>query len=298
MTKAPVPLFLNPIAGRGRARRRLARIRQIFENAGVRVRIRESTGVGDLEAQVRAAMQDGAARLVVAGGDGSICEAVNGILGAGRAGLGVIPTGTGNDFAKACGITLDWEEATRALAGRIAAGQPLGRIDAGRMNGRYFANGAGVGFDARVTRVARSFRWPIGDLVYLVAILRCLADGIATPSLTISAPGFDWHGPVTLANVASGPWIGGMFHIAPMADNSDARFELLIAHPVTRRRLLALLPKLVRGKHVDELEITHASVTRVVIEAAEPVPAHLDGEVVEPARRFDIDLLPGVLEIL
>lgn len=298
MTTAPVPLYLNPVAGRGRARRRLARIRQIFEGAGVRVSIRESTGVGDLESQVRAAVRDGAARLVVAGGDGSICEAVNGILGAGGAGLGVIPTGTGNDFAKACGITLAWEDATQALAGRMATGRPLGHIDAGRMNGRNFANGAGVGFDAKVTQVARSIRWPIGNLVYLVAILRCLIDGIATPALTISAPGFAWRGPVTLANVASGPWIGGMFHIAPMADNSDARFELLIARPVTRRRLLALLPKLVRGTHLDELEITHASVGRVVIEANVPVPAHVDGEVMQPDTRFEIELLPGALEIL
>jgi diacylglycerol kinase (ATP) len=298
MTTTPVPLFLNPVAGRGRARRRLDRVRQIFEEEGLRPEVRESTGVGDLEARVRAVVEDGAATVVVAGGDGSVCEAVNGILGAGGAGLGVIPTGTGNDFAKACGITLAWEEATRDLAGRIAAGRPFRRIDAGRMNGRYFANGAGVGFDARVTQVARSIRWPIGDLVYLVAILRCLAEGISTPSLTITSPGFDWRGPVTLANVANGPWIGGMFHIAPMADNGDARFELLIARPVTRRRLLALLPKLVRGEHVEELEITHATVTRVVIEADTPVPAHVDGEVIEPARRFEIELLPGVLEIL
>jgi len=298
MPTTPVPLFLNPVAGRGRARGRLARIRQIFDDAGVRVEVHESTGVGDVEARVRAAVADGATGLVVAGGDGSICEAVNGILAVGGAALGVIPTGTGNDFAKACGITLAWEDATRALAGRIAAGRPFRRIDAGRMNGRYFANGAGVGFDAKVTQVARSIRWPTGDLVYLIAILRCLAAGIATPALTISAPGFDWRGPVTLANVANGPWIGGMFHIAPMADNGDARFELLIAHPVTRRRLLALLPKLIRGRHVEELEITHAMVTRVVIEADTPLPAHVDGEVIEPARRFEIELLPGVLEIL
>jgi diacylglycerol kinase (ATP) len=298
MTTTSVPLFLNPVAGRGRARRRLARIRQIFEDAGLRVEVRESTGVGDLEAQVRAAVGNGAARVVVAGGDGSICEALNGMLGAGSAALGVIPTGTGNDFAKACGISLAWEDATRALAERIAAGRSLRRIDAGRMNGRYFANGAGVGFDAKVTQAARSIRWPIGDLVYLVAILRCLADGITTPELTIAAPGFDWQGPVTLANVANGPWLGGMFHIAPMADNGDARFELLIARPVTRRRLLALLPKLVRGEHVGELEITHASVGRVVIAADAPVPAHVDGEVMEPDTRFEIEMLPGVLEIL
>jgi diacylglycerol kinase (ATP) len=215
----------------------------------------------------------------------------------GDATLGVIPSGTGNDFAKAAGITLDWEHATRLLTERIAAAEPPRRVDVGKMNDRYFANGAGVGFDARVTRIARSYRLPIGDFVYLLAIFRGMAEGIETPRIRISTDSNVHTGPITLANVASGPWIGGMFNIVPTAKNDDGKFDLLIVEPVSRPRILALLPKLMTGKHMDEKEITHEQVTRILIEAQEPVDSHLDGEMQPMQTRFEIELLPGALSL-
>lgn len=299
MTESPVQLFVNPTAGRGRARKRLPRIEALLDAAGVSFETHLSSGVGDLEQRVRAAVGGGAGRIVVAGGDGSVHEAVNGIMAAaGTARLGVIPTGTGNDFAKASDIPLDWEHATRLLGDRIAAGETRRCIDVGRMNERYFANGVGIGFDARVTKVARSYRWPVGDFVYLLALFRCIVAGVVTPAMRISSDALTRSGPTTLVNVSNGAWIGGMFYIAPMADNSDGRLELLVADPVSRLRTLGLLPKILAGRHVGEKEVSHASVERVVIEATEPVPSHLDGEVMPLMTRFDIELLPAALDLL
>lgn len=272
---------------------------QLFAAAGVDCTVYKSNAVGHLEELVHDTVCAGTEKIVVAGGDGSVHEAVNGIMGAdGQATLGVIPTGTGNDFAKASEIPLDWEHATQLLASRIVADTVSRRIDVGRMNERFFANGAGVGFDAKVTKVARSYRWPIGDLVYLFAIFRCMADGIATPHLTITADAHEWSGPVTLANVSNGPWVGGMFRIAPMAMNNDGQLELLIANPVSRRRLVTILPKLMRGQHMEEPEIFHASISKVTISAAAPVPSHLDGEVQAMASEFEIEILPAALDLL
>ncbi|MDJ0814104.1 MAG: diacylglycerol kinase family lipid kinase [Woeseiaceae bacterium] len=299
MTDAPVQLYVNPTAGRGRAGKRLVRIEELLDEAGVTIQTHLSDAVGDLERQVKAAVDRGASRVIVAGGDGSIHEAVNGIMAAaGTAKLGVIPTGTGNDFAKACNIPLDWEHATRLLGDRIVADSAWRRIDVGRMNERYFANGVGIGFDAKVTKVARSYRWPIGDLVYLLALFQCIVDGVITPALTITADELTRSGPTTLVNVSNGAWVGGMFHIAPMADNSDGRLELLVADPVSRLRTLGLLPKILSGTHVGEKEVSHVSVRRVTIEAAEPVPSHLDGEVMPLLKRFEIELLPAALDLL
>lgn len=271
----------------------------MFVAADIAFELHTSLAVGDLENRVHAEVLRGAERIVVAGGDGSIHEAVNGIMRSDRrAKLGIIPTGTGNDFAKACEVPLDWEQATRLLTSRLAAGGESRSIDVGRMNDRYFANGAGIGFDAKVTRVARSYRWPIGDFVYLLAIFRCLVDGIATPDVRITADEVLWHGPLTLANISNGPWIGGMFHIAPMANNSDAQLELLIAAPVSRLRIMSLLPKLLRGQHMGEQEITHASVRRIKIEASAPIPSHLDGEVGAFEKSYYIEILPGALDLL
>jgi len=73
---------------------------------------------------------------------------------------------------------------------------------------------------------------------------------------------------------------------------------LLLADPVSRTRICALLPRLVRGTHLDAPEITHRSVRRVLIEASAPIPSHLDGEVGEPGTRFEIEVLPAALRLI
>ena len=299
MAADTIRLFLNPAAGRGRAGRRQDRIVELLQSEGLPLELHESSAVGNLEEQVRSHVDNGASRIVVAGGDGSVHEAVNGVMrSVNDAALGVIPTGTGNDFAKACDIPLDWEHAARLLADRLAAGQYARTIDIGTMNDRYFANGAGIGLDAKVTRIARSYRLPIGDLVYLLAIFRAMVDGIATPRLEISSAGFSWDGPATLASISNGPWIGGMFHIAPMARNDDGSLELMIADPVSRRRILSLLPKLMSGTHMKEAEIRHQSVTSLSVVSSEPVDSHLDGEMQAMQQRFDFEILPSALHLL
>ena len=141
-------------------------------------------------------------------------------------------------------------------------------------------------------------RWPIGDFVYLLALLRCLYDGIATPELMIRSEEDSWRGPVTLANISNGPWIGGMFHIAPVANNTDGMLDLLIVSPVSRTRILFLLPKLVQGQHMQEPEIFHQAIRSATITAAAPVESHLDGEVQPPQTQFELEVLPAALNLI
>ena len=295
MTRKPIPLFINPAAGRGRAGRRLARIVERLAARGIAAEIRASAAPGDIERSV--GELPAGSRILVAGGDGSIHEAVNGIVRSGRdISLGVIPTGTGNDFAKSAGIPRDWAAACDGLAAKLLDDSAPRTVDLGRMNDRYFANGAGIGLDAKVTRIAHSYRLPIGDLVYLIAILDTMREDVATPHMTITGDTV-WSGSVTLVSISNGPWIGGLFHIAPMADNRDGLLEMLIAAPVTRRRIFGLVPKLMRGRHLDEAEICHASIRRLTLVAEAPVESHLDGEIQPPATQFEFEVLPGALKL-
>lgn len=299
MSEKPVPLFLNPVAGRGRAAKLAASIREILGAHGLESTVVESAGVGDLEDQVCEYSRSQSGPVIVAGGDGSVYEAVNGILRSGvETPFGLIPVGTGNDFAKACGISLDWETAATLLAGRVAESVPARPVDAGKMNERFFANGVGIGFDAKINRIAMKYQWPIGDLVYLVAVLEGLWDGVITPSVKMRFDDQEYSGRITLANVSNGAWVGGMFYIAPMAENDDGHFDLIVAEPVTRRRVLALLPKLIKGTHITEPDIQCHSVKSFELIAAAPVPSHLDGEAQPMQTEFRVELLKDALRIL
>lgn len=299
MKKRPIPLFINPVAGRGRARQRAESIRRLLQSAGVEFEDVQSTSVGDIEYMVFAAVSAGADRIIVAGGDGSVHEAVNGILRSGsQTALGVIPVGTGNDFAKACFIPLHWEDATRLLADRIANNVPPRRIDAGRMNDRYFANGAGIGFDAKINHIARSIRLPLGDLVYLIAVFQGVWDGVLTPEVRLRFDTTEYAGPVTLVEVCNGASVGGMFHIAPMAKNDDGILDLVFVQPVGRLRVFALLPRLIRGTHLSAPEVSCSTIRSLTLVASDPVPSHLDGEVQPLQCDFHIELLEQALAIL
>ena len=295
----PIPLFVNPSAGQWRARRVLPSIVELLTANGIAHRVIESEAAGDLEAKVRDAVASGVTQLLVAGGDGSIHEAVNGILqGGGSAELGIIPAGRGNDFAKACAIPPHWEDAALLLADRLKNAMPARPVDIGRMNGRFFANGAGIGFDARVTAIARSMHLPIGDLVYLVALLRGLWSGVGTHRVSVRYDEREYQGPVTLVNVSNGPWVGGLFNIVPSALNDDGELDLLVVKPVGRFRVMRLLPKLLGGNHMHEPEVVHFPIQGCEIEATEAMPSHLDGEVQPPQTRFTIELLAGALPLL
>lgn len=293
-------LFLNPKAGRGRAAKRLPELRGILDAAGIGTDVVESSAPGDLEARVREAAAAGIERLIVAGGDGSVHEAVNGIVaGGGRAALGVLPVGTGNDFAKAAGVPLDAALAARQLAARMADGRPLGAADIGRCNDRCFLNGAGIGIDARVAQIAASIWLPIGDLVYLLGVLRCLVEGIHTPALSVSINGVErFRGAATLVNIANGQWVGGRFHIAPDSRLDDGLFDVVIAGAVSRRRVIGLVPLLQKGLHTTAPEVQVLRGDELLIESREPLPCHLDGELLPPGTRFAIRRLPEQLQLL
>jgi YegS/Rv2252/BmrU family lipid kinase len=295
----PTPLILNPSARRGRAGRRAQAIRDACSSCGIETEIHVSKAAGDIAAIAEGLALAGATRIIVAGGDGSVNEALNGIMASGRTvALGLVPTGTGNDFAKACGIDPDWQRAAVALADRMAANVEPAAVDAGRCNEKYFCNGVGIGFDAVVTRYASKVRLPIGDLVYVAGLIRALAKGVVTPELEVAADSFRYVGRATLANIANGPWLGGQFNIAPSANNTDGLLDLVLAEPVSRLRAASLVSPLQRGEHLDEPEVQHARVRTVTVTSKEPIPSHLDGEVQPSTERFEIEVLPGALRLL
>ena len=285
-------LIVNPSAGRGAAERLSSAMRDRLRGHGIECEAGFTRSPGHGTALVSQALRDGADCVAVAGGDGTVNEAVNGYIGVARdsQALAFIPVGTGNDFAKMLGVG-DW----RAACDRIAEGRRR-RVDAGCCNGRHFANGIGAGFDAQVALEANAIRWLSGNAVYGVALAKTLLLRYTTPEVRITHDAGVHEGRITMLAAANGSTYGGAFRIAPNADITDGLLELMFADALTRIGILGLLPHVLRGTHVGRPGVTLLRTRRVLVESEEPLVVHADGEIIErAAARLDIEILPEAL---
>jgi YegS/Rv2252/BmrU family lipid kinase len=290
-----VVLVVNPCAGRGSGARLAPEVVRELRRLGVDAEMRLTARPRHAIELVAAAVAAGASEVLVAGGDGTIFEAVNGMLGAGpnRSTLGIVPIGTGNDFVKMLGLT-DW----RVACARIAAGQTR-QVDVGRCGSHYFANGVGVGFDAQVAHFANGISWLSGTPVYALALLKVLTFDYRRPQLRIEHDAGTLEQRVTLVAIANGRCYGGAFHVAPNAALDDGLLELVVAEGLSRTRVLGLLPRVLKGTHLDHPAVTALRTRKVSIASTTPLVVHADGEILDlAATAVDVELLPGALRVL
>ena len=287
-----IHLIVNPCAGRGAAQRLAPAVLARLGEHGLACEVRATRAPGDASLLVAEALRAGADCVAVLGGDGTVNEAVNGYFGAecDAQALAFIPAGTGNDFVKMIGGG-DW----RSACDRIAQGARR-RVDAGRCNGRYFANGIGAGFDAQVAIEANRMPWLRGNAVYGAAVARALLLHYATPRARITHDGGVLEGRVTMLAAANGATYGGAFRVAPGADVADGLLELMVADRLSRAGILGFIPHVLRGTHVGRRGVTMVRTRRVRVECEHALAVHADGEIIDhAATRLDIEVLPGAL---
>ena len=299
-----VLVLLNPAARSGRAHRRRAALEDALARAGLDARLVETCGPGDAE---RLVCRAGSVDLVVAaGGDGTVGEVVNGLAAHGPDGpaLGVVPLGTGDDYARALGVPRRLDAAVRALATTPPVALDLGEAtwdDADGAHARRFANCLGAGFDAEATALAGQTKWLGGRSAYLAAVLRTLRSR-RRRDVRVSVGGaavFD--GPLLLCEVGNGPAIGGGFRLTPDAALDDGRLDVCLARDMTPGRALRLLPLALAGRHTTAPEVSMHRAERVEVEATGPAPLVLqaDGDVVSfTARRVRVAVLPGAVRVV
>ncbi|HEX6748410.1 MAG TPA: diacylglycerol kinase family protein [Longimicrobium sp.] len=287
--------IVNPVAGRGAARRAWAAVRAVLADAGAEVEMAETRAHGHAAELAEAAGRAGWPAILAFGGDGTVHEAANGLLRAeADAALGIVPVGSGNDFALLAGIGRDPAEAAR----RIVSGAER-RVDVGRVNGRWFTNGVGIGIDARVAVEANRSRRGRGIGIYLWALARVLRS-FRPPAIRVEIDGREViDRPLTLVTVGNGGRHGGGFWICPDARIDDGALDVCVCDGVSRPRLLALLPRVLRGTHVGASCVHMRRARRVLITSDAPLPVHADGEILdEAARELEIEIFPGRLRLL
>lgn len=291
-------VILNPNSGRGRGHKRAESVHRALKAAGLPYEAVFTESRGHAIELTRNAALNGWELIIAAGGDGTINEVVNGLMLAEQAGahskLGIMPVGTGNDFALGIGLPADLNE----VAGRLVRGQTR-RFDVGIVNGRYFDNCVGIGFDARINIEAHSITWVSGQMQYLLAVLRSLTS-YPFPVVNIYKDDGDrLNKQVLMVSVGNGARMGGGFRITPDALPDDGKLDLCIVDALSRPQILRLLPKAMKGNHHGESAVELCRTTRLVVESSDPLPVHADGEILwNDLHRVEIVLEPQRLEVV
>jgi len=251
---------INPVAGQGKKTDALVReIRQAAAELGREVEIYKTKAVGDAEVFARKyaeAWKEEEVRVFACGGDGTVNEVLNGIMGHENAALGVVPIGSGNDFAKNLGGVKLCRNIRAQLQGESRPTDVLnyaGLIDGEQVN-RYADNMFNIGFDCNVADTASQLKQkPLiaGSFAYLLAIFSMLIEKKGA-NVRIEADGkILSEGPILLNSYANGPYCGGGIKSNPYSDLHDGLMDVNVIHNVSRRRFLSLLPAYMKGTHME-----------------------------------------------
>ncbi|HEY8530895.1 MAG TPA: diacylglycerol kinase family protein, partial [Limnochorda sp.] len=241
------------------------------------------------------AAQEGYPLVVAVGGDGTANEVVNGLMQLSperRPAFGQLSSGTGNDFARNVGLPRRVDQWVRMLR------EPrLRSLDLGRVNGRYFLNATGVGFDAEVAYLAD--RLPTvftGTFNYLVSILVELVT-YRSETMRIQVDGTRLEKQCFLVAVGNLPHVGGGIRICPGARADDGLFEVVVVEALPRLEVLRVLPKAFSGGHIGHPKVQVYSGRQVIIDSDAPLHLQADGEVFAglPAH-FEVH--PAALQLL
>ncbi len=237
-------VIYNPAAGRGRARRHVREVEEYLRSRGARADCEPSTGPEDLVRIAAESSRAGYDRVVVCGGDGTVNLAVR-EFDLAKGTLGVIPTGSGDDFAKVMGLPRNIRRACDVVIDGVVR-----EVDVALANGLRYLGVAGLGFDSEVADFAnRNVRFLRGSAVYLYAIFRVLPRFTPRP-VRIKTDAGTRNESIMFAAVGNTRQYGGGIRITPDAVVDDGLLDLCIVHETTRAELLKTLPKAYTGAHV------------------------------------------------
>jgi diacylglycerol kinase (ATP) len=272
----------------GRAHHLEPRIRAALDGSGIQARILETREPGHAERLAAAAADLGHDRVVAVGGDGTVQEVLNGLMGAGGAPdggppvLALVPAGSGNDLARSLGLPAAPLEALTVALGDTTRPLDLGRaMHDGQL--RYFAAAGGTGFDAQVasTMAGRRRAWQRGRAGYFLSTLnelRRFRNRELQLRLTTDHGYRAVEGRFLFVAFANGPYYGGGMQICPDASIDDGQLDLCLVGDISRLGALRELPGIYRAAHVDHPLVELARVRELTIEGGASTLVHLDGE--------------------
>lgn len=296
-------VILNPYSNRWNSQKRWREAQTALKAAGVDFHLAISEKKGHIVELAEQAALQRFSPIIVAGGDGSVGEAANGLMRAARSTsstspippLGILPTGSANDLVFALGLPTDLDESAKV----IAAGKTRA-MDVGKLNDRYFVNNSAAGLEPYVTIKHEKIDWIKGMARYLVAAVQAIMDRPEWEGKITWDDG-EYKGKFSLISIGNGRRTGGFF-MTPHADPFDGKLTLAFGHRPTQLGLFQALPRAFnedKGSYVEMEGMREVHATHVSVHLDKPSPAHTDGELLpEWIQDFEYDILPRCLNII
>jgi diacylglycerol kinase (ATP) len=294
-------VILNPYSNRWNSEKRWPDAEAALKAAGLEFDLVVSNAKGQIVELAEQAAREGCSPLIVAGGDGSIGDAANGLARAAASQtetlgpLGIMPLGSANDLVYSLGLPTDLQEAAQVIArGNF---RPM---DMGILNGRCFVNNSAAGLEPYTTIKHEKIHLIKGMARYLVAAVQAVMDKPEWQGV-IEWDGGRYEGPLTLVTIGNGRRSGGFF-MTPHADPFDGKLTLAYGYRGTRLGMFQALPRALKegkGNYVEMEGMHELHVTRVSIHLDRPSPAHTDGELLPQwVQHFEYEIQPNRIKMI
>lgn len=299
-------VIVNPEAGKNKNSKTLEKIKKVFDSYGANYVVHKSEHAGAARGIAAALTKrptenlsfddllkqseqtEKKVKLVVVGDDGTLHEVLNGIYDLSRVELGIIPSGTGNDFAAAAGIPEDVEKAAKLILER-----PPKETDYLEVDGVRCMNVGGLGIDVDVL-VRYQKHKKHTKFTYFKSLLKSVCKYKGT-QITVKANGEEKTHTAFVAAACNGSQFGGGIKICPPADPSDGKIDVIVVDYVKGFfGIVGLLFKLVRGKIHLHKKAERFTCDEVCFLTDEPCPLQLDGEIYENLK-FEAKLKKGLM---
>lgn len=280
-------IILNPVAGKKKALKNLGIAERIFKKRGVEYSVHQSKAEHDAEAIARKLTSEGENELIVIGGDGTLHEVLNGIVDPTKCRIGLIPSGTGNDFAEKANISFDTETAVK----NILDGQAK-ETDYLEVGGVRCMNVAGFGIDVDVLERCKRGRMK-GKIKYLLSLIQSLFcfKGIAI-EMHVDGEKKDYK--VLIAAVCNGAQFGGGIKICPNADIEDGKMNVIVVDDIKGVfKIIGAFMVLMRGGILEYPKTTSFLCEEIRFVPQKPCTVQLDGELYKELD-FDVKLRTGL----
>lgn len=278
-----IKIIVNPRAGNGRSREVGYEAEKYLCDRGIEYSLDATYRSGGAQSLAQKAVKEGFDLIIAVGGDGTLNEIVNGIIGE-PVTLAIIPGGKQNNFARSLGIDPD----NTQLACEIALSDNARNIDVGKINDRYFLNSISFGIGAKTVseKEMPMFKNGTNYVMKLFSALR----GFKSNNLEIKIGDLSLNSKAMLTKVHNGKFFGGSFMISPDTDMQDGLLDICMLSDVGKLGFLRNLPRLISGDHKKKFPFTELKAQEIVVSSLDPVFTVYDGEVIENSSSFTIGI--------